>query len=87
LPETARFKLCGYNCRKLRDDRLDQGEKRCSTGVARIGCLAGNRAQIGCKRCHGIYGGRLAIAIGNALDRRFDVATPDTARAADITYI
>lgn len=52
-----------YGDRKLHDDLLDQGKMCCPNRVARLACLAGIKAQIGCKRGPGIYGGRPAVAI------------------------
>ncbi|NTI64199.1 IS3 family transposase [Agrobacterium rhizogenes] len=76
-----------YGYRKLHDDLLDQGEMCCPNRVARLTRLAGIKAQIGYKRRPGIYGGRPSVAIGNTLDRQFDVAAPDKVWVTDITYI
>lgn len=76
-----------YGYRKLHDDLLDQGEMCCPNRVARLTHLAGIKAQIGYKRRPGIYGGRPSVAIGNTLDRQFDVAAPDKVWVTDITYI
>ncbi|NKB84059.1 IS3 family transposase [Ochrobactrum grignonense] len=76
-----------YGYRKLHDDLLDQGEMCCPNRVARLTRIAGIKAQIGYKRRPGIYGGRPAIVVDNALDRQFDVEAPDTAWVTDITYI
>lgn len=75
-----------YGYRKLHDDLLDQGEMCCPNRVARLTRLAGIKAQIGYKRRPGIYGGRPSVAIGNTLDRQFDVAAPDKVWVTDITY-
>lgn len=75
-----------YGYRKLHDDLLDQGEMCCPNRVARLTRIAGIKAQIGYKRCPGIYGGRPSIVVDNALDRQFDVEAPDTAWVTDITY-
>ncbi|NTG90506.1 IS3 family transposase [Agrobacterium rhizogenes] len=76
-----------YGYRKLHDDLLDQGEMCCPNRVARLTRLAGIKARIGYKRRPGIYGGRPSVAIGNTLDRQFDVAAPDKVWVTDITYI
>ena len=76
-----------YGHRKLHDDLLEQGESICLNRVARLTSLAGIKAQIGYKRRPGKYGGKASVVVDNTLDRRFDVATPDTAWVTDITYI
>ena len=68
-----------YGYRKLHDDLLDHGETCCPNRVARLTRLAGIRAQIGCKRRPGSYGGKPSLAVDNTLDRQFDVAAPDRA--------
>ncbi|WP_420804614.1 IS3 family transposase [Thioclava pacifica] len=76
-----------YGHRKLHDDLLEQGESVCLNRVARLTKLAGIKAQIGYKRRPGKYGGKPSVVVDNALDRRFDVATPDSVWVTDITYI
>ncbi|MFM2279632.1 MAG: transposase [Pseudomonadota bacterium] len=76
-----------YGYRKLHDDLVDQGETCCPNRVARLTRLAGIKAQIGYKRRPVIYGGRPSVIVDNTLDRQFDVAAPDKAWVADITYI
>ena len=49
--------------------------------------MAGIKAQIGYKRRPGKYGGKPSVVVDNTLNRRFDVAAPDTAWVTDITYI
>ena len=68
-----------YGYRKLHDDLVDMGENCCPNRVARLARLAGIRAQIGYKRRPGMYGGKPSLAIGNTLDRQFDVEAPDKA--------
>ncbi|AKH41359.1 putative transposase [Altererythrobacter atlanticus] len=55
--------------------------------VARLTSLAGIKAQIGYKRRAGSYGGKLSLAVNNALDRQFDVAASGRAWVTEITYI
>ena len=76
-----------YGYRKLHDDLQDQGETCCQNRVARLSRMAGIKAQIGYKRRGGIYDGKPTVAVGNTLDRQFDVTAPDTAWVTDITYI
>jgi putative transposase len=76
-----------YGYRKLHDDLMDMGENCCPNRVARLARLAGIRAQIGYKRRPGMYGGKPYLAIGNTLDRQFDVEAPDKAWVTDIAYI
>ena len=47
----------------------------------------GIRAQIGCKRKPGSYGGRPSVVVDNTLDRQFDVTEADKVWVSDITYI
>jgi putative transposase len=54
---------------------------------ARLTRLTGIKARIGYKRRPGSYGGKPSVAVGNALDRQFDVAAPDRAWVTGITYI
>ena len=72
---------------KLHDDLLEQGENVCLNRVARLTKLAGMTAQIGYKRQPGKYGAKSSVVVDNTLDRRFDVATPDSAWVTDITYV
>lgn len=67
-----------YGHRKLHDDLPEQGESVCLNRVARLTKLAGIKAQIGYKRRPGKYGGKPSVVVDNTLDRRFDVATPDS---------
>lgn len=67
-----------YGHRKLHDDLLEQGESVCLNRVARLTKLAGIKAQIGYKRRPGKYGAKPSVVVDNTLDRRFDVATPDS---------
>lgn len=76
-----------YGYRKLHDDLLDQGERCCPNRVARLTRLASITAQIGYKRRPGRYGGKPSAAVGNLLDRQFDVKVPDRLWVTDITYI
>ncbi|KAF0119666.1 MAG: integrase catalytic subunit [Xanthobacteraceae bacterium] len=76
-----------YGHRKLHDDLMDMGENCCPNRVARLARLAGIRAQIGYKRRPGMDGGKPSLAIGNTLDRQFDVEAPDKPWVTDITYI
>ena len=76
-----------YGYRKLHDDLRDQGETCCPNRVARLARMAGIKAQIGYKRRPGKYGGKPSVVVDNTLNRRFDVAAPDTAWVTDITYI
>ncbi len=78
-------KMYGY--RKLHDDLLDQGETCCPNRVARLAGLTGIKAQIGCKRRPGSYGGKPSLVVDNTLDRQFDVDAPDRIWGTDITYI
>lgn len=71
----------------LHGDLLDQVETCCPNRVARSTRLAGIKAQMGYKRRPGRYGGKPSLAVDNTLDRQFDVAAPDRAWVADITYI
>lgn len=66
---------------------MELGETSCPNRVARLPRLAGVRAETGCKRKPGKYGGKPSVVIDNTLDRQFDVAEPDTAWVSDITYI
>ena len=76
-----------YGYRKLHDDLLEQGESICANRVARLTQLAGIKAQIGCKRRPGSYGGKPSLVVDNTLDRQFDVEAPDRVWVTDITYI
>jgi putative transposase len=76
-----------YRYRKFHDDLLDQGETCCSNRVARHAGLAGIKAQIGCRRRPGVYGGKPSVVVDNTLDRQFDVEAPDMVWVTDITYI
>tara|TARA_R110002073_G_scaffold44016_3_gene122430 strand:- start:449 stop:1264 length:816 start_codon:yes stop_codon:yes gene_type:complete len=76
-----------YGYRKLHDDLRDQGETCCPNRVARLARLAGIKAQIGYKRRVTRYGGKPSIAIGNTLNRQFEVDRPDRVWVTDITYI
>ena len=76
-----------YGYRKLHDDLRDQGEQVCENRVARLASLAGITAQIGYRRRPGRYGGKPAVVAANALDRQFEVDTPDKVWVTDITYI
>ena len=76
-----------YGYRKLHDELLDQGETSCANRIARLARLAGIKAQIGCRRRPGSYGGKPSVVIDNTLNRQFDVDAPDTAWVTDITYI
>ncbi len=76
-----------YGYRKLHDDVLDQGETICPNRVARLARLAGIKAQIGCKRRPGSYGGKPSMVVDNTLDRQFNVDAPDRTWVIDITYI
>ena len=76
-----------YGYRKLHDDLMELGETSCPNRIARLARLAGIRAEIGYKRKPGKYGGKPSVVVDNTLDRRFDVAEPDTAWVSDITYI
>jgi hypothetical protein len=76
-----------YGYRKLADDLRDQGEQVSENRIARLACLAGIAAQIGCKRRHGRYGDKPAVVASNTLDRQFDVDVPDKVWVTDITYI
>lgn len=60
------------------------GESCCPNRVARLARLSGIRAQTGYKRRPGQHAVRPSLAIGNTLDRRFDVKAPDKARVTDI---
>ena len=76
-----------YGYRKLHDDLLDRGETCCPNRVARLARLASIKAQIGYKRRPGRYGGKPLLAIGNTLNRQFDVEAADKVWVTDITYI
>jgi len=76
-----------YGYRKLHDDLCDQGETFCPNRVARLARLAGIKVQIDYKRRPDKYGGKPLIVVGNTLNRRFDVDTPDKFWVTDITYI
>lgn len=76
-----------YGYRKLHDDLLDQSERCCPNRVARLTRLASIKAQIGYKRRSGSHGGKPSVAVGNLLDRKFDVGMPDRLWVTDITYI
>lgn len=76
-----------YGYRKLHDDLLEQGESICANRVARLTQLAGIKAQIGCKRRPGSYGGKPWLVVDNIFDRQFDVKAPDRVWVTDITYI
>ena len=76
-----------YGYRKLHDDLRDQGEQVCENRVARLASLAGITAQIGYRPRPGRYGGKPAVVAANALDRQFEVDTPDKVWVTDITYI
>ena len=78
-------KIYGY--RKLHDDLMELGEISCPNRVARLARLAGIRAEIGYKRKPGKYGGKPSVVVDNTLDRKFDVAVPNTTWVSDITYI
>jgi len=55
--------------------------------VARLAGLAGMAAQIGYQLRLGRYGGKPAVVASNALDRQFEVDSPDKIWVTDITYI
>ena len=76
-----------YGYRKLADDLRDQGEQVSENRVARLASLAGITAQIGYKRRPGRYRGKPAVVASNALDRQFEVDSPDKVWVTDITYI
>ena len=76
-----------YGSRKLYDDLTDQGETCCLNRVARLARITSIRAQIGCKRRPGNYGGCPSIVVNNTLDRQFEVTNPSCIWVTDITYI
>jgi putative transposase len=74
------------NCRAV-DDLCDMGEDISPNRAWRLARLAGMRAQIGCKKKPGSYGGSPAVVADNTLNREFDVDAPDQFWVTDITYI
>ena len=66
-----------YGYRKLHDDLCDLGGGISPNRVWRLARLAGIRAQLGCKKRPGSYGGSPAVVAGNTLNRVFAVDAPD----------
>lgn len=59
---------------------------RSTKAMSTIACRFAS-ALTGYKRRPGSYGGKPSLVVDNNLDRQFDVAAPDRAWVADITYI
>ena len=65
----------------------DLGQDISPNRAWRLARLAGIRAQIGCKKRPGSYGGSPAVVADNTLNREFDVDAPAQFWVTDITYI
>ena len=76
-----------YGYRKVTDDLRDLGEACGKHRVARLMKQEGLQAQVGYGRRPRPRGGRVSTVAPNHLDRRFDVAVPNTHCVTDITYI
>ena len=76
-----------YGYRKVTADVRESGEHCGKHRVARLMRREGLRAQIGYGRRPGHRGGRPSLVAPNRLDRRFDVAAPNTHWVTDITYL
>jgi putative transposase len=78
---------CVYGYRKIHDDLRGLGERCCPNSVERLTRQAGIKAQVGCKKKTGSYGGKPAVVAKNQLKQSFDMLAPDQAWVTDITYI
>ena len=77
---------CVYGYRKIHDDLRSLGESCCPNRVARLTRESGIKAQIGCKKKPGSYGGKPAVIAENQLKQFFDALAPDQVWVTDITY-
>lgn len=76
-----------YGHRKVTKDLRDLGERCSRHRVHRLMRSEGLRAQVGYGRKPRFRGGPECAAATNVLDRRFDVAAPNTVWASDFTFI
>ena len=78
---------CVYGHRNIHDDLLSLGERWCPNRLARLARQSGIKAQIGCKKKPGSYGGKPAVVKANQLRQSFDMLAPDQVWVIAITYI